>query len=164
MYGKIITHNSYRNSDETNSFKYDRKISIEYQGQDVNVYDVYKGFVEMFKIRKTFSDARLSYDSDPESPFNSFSSWDNHEFATDNNPGATMLGLYFATGNNHTGTKYYLFFAGRLDSTLSWDQAGQGTLIYNSASPNGLTSEGISLGNKTISLGARQFVVYAIGG
>ncbi len=164
MYGKIITHNSYRNSDETNSFKYDRKISIEYQGQDVNVYDVYKGFVEMFKIRKTFSDARLSYDSDSESPFNSFSSWDNHEFATDNNPGATMLGLYFATGNNHTGTKYYLFFAGRLDSTLSWDQAGQGTLIYNSASPNGLTSEGISLGNKTISLGARQFVVYAIGG
>ncbi len=162
MFGKIISHNSYRNSDNTNSFKYDRKIKIEYQGSDVNVYEVSQKFNTLYEIRSQLSDARLSYSDTSGSPFSSMSSWYNGVNYSSSN--ATMIGTYFNTGYNYSGDDYYIFVSGREDNTtISWDKAGQAELIYNSASTDGTGWDDVfySYGN-SLTLNRHQVVVFVI--
>lgn len=154
MFGKIISHNSYRSSDETNSFKYDRKINIEYQGQDVSVYEVYQGFVRLFQARKQFT-GHMSFPSAPDH----MSAWYNNDDESQSN-GATMIGVYFYTGDEpNTGDCYWIFFTGRIAGDISWSEVGQAQLVYNSAQ-NTSEMDGITYGNGRISMGARQFAIF----
>ena len=58
MYGKNITHNSYKSSDETNSYKWDRKASID--GKDMTSYfEAYKNLIKERKNMKKYSKSEL---------------------------------------------------------------------------------------------------------
>lgn len=50
MFGKIISHNSYQSSDVCNSFKWDRKIAIEYRGNDVDVSGLFDKYKQMVRL------------------------------------------------------------------------------------------------------------------
>lgn len=59
MYGKNISHNSYKSSDETNSYKWDRKASID--GNDMTSYfEAYKALINERKNMKKYSKSELS--------------------------------------------------------------------------------------------------------
>ena len=65
MYGKCISHNSYRSSVECNSFKWDRKISVTGYNGIVSDMSVYWGAIaKAFELRNTikvFSGANVFY-------------------------------------------------------------------------------------------------------
>lgn len=146
MFDKVITHNSYKSSDETNSFKWDRKISIEYKGSEISMLEYSKQFSEMLKMREQMADVRCAYPDNVDKT----ATWGNGENKSTYN--ATVIGVWFGTST----TNYWLFLGGRVGGTISWDEAGTKTLFYNSKGGN----NGISIGSGSITIGAGQFVVY----
>ena len=73
-------------------------------------------------------------------------------FVNDNENGSTGFGVYY----NYKNAEYWLFFSGRVATTLSFDASSRSTCIFNTAT-NG---NGYTLGNNNISLSPRQFVVF----
>lgn len=131
MYGKIISHNSYNRSDECNSFKWDRKISIEYQGQEVSMLEYSKAFAKLFHERQNI-DYHVGYPENIE-----IASW--YDIKEESNPyGSSVIGIYLDTGYD----QYWMFYSGRVGGTISYMEVGQTTLIYNSlGGSNGIIQE-----------------------
>ena len=65
MYGKCISHNSYKSSVQTNSFKWDRKITVVgYKGQVNDMSEYWKPIAKAFELRngiKDFSGSNVFY-------------------------------------------------------------------------------------------------------
>ena len=146
MFDKVITHNSYMSSDECNSFKWDRKISIEYQGEKIDMLEYSKEFANIFKIRNEMMETRCGYDDN----VTKTSTWGNGE--NDSTYNATVIGVWFGTAT----TTYWLFLSGRVGGTISWDEAGTKTLYYNTKGED----NGIFIGDGKITLGPGQFVIF----
>ena len=145
MYGEWISHNSYKSSDATNAFKYGNKVNVEYDGVKIDTQKYFKKYCDIMKKRAEFT-AKLIY-PDNCNP-NKVATW----FVNDNENGSTGFGVYY----NYKNAEYWLFFSGRVATTLSFDASSRSTCIFNTAT-NG---NGYTLGNNNISLSPRQFVVF----
>ena len=104
MYDEIISHNSYKSPDEVNSFKWDRKISVD----NYNTYQHIDDWKAMVEARKhmTFK-AYQGSDSD----YNVWVNDNSHE-------GKTAIGIW--TRIDAT-TGYAYIFANRSGGTFYWD-------------------------------------------
>lgn len=124
MYGYRVTHNSYNSSDETNSFKWDRKISIEYHGAMVDVSDYTAKFKNAIALHETFP--RFAYGQTT----GKVNAWQNES--------GTVVG--------YQAEYYFAFFAGRAGGEISFDNAPYADFIFTSAvDGNGYTSNGTKL-------------------
>lgn len=138
MFGKIISHNSYKSSDECNSFKWDRKISIEYNGTNVDVSSYSKRFAEAINLRNEKTIPQYLY---PDNLNNTnISIW-----GTDS--GSSIFGIRMGS--------YCIFFSGRTSGTISYDAINSCSIIFNSL---GQTT-GIIKGDRTLTLKPYQFVI-----
>ncbi|MGM9873707.1 MAG: alpha-amylase family glycosyl hydrolase [Bacilli bacterium] len=138
MFGKIISHNSYKSSDNCNSFKWDRKISIEYQGNKVDVSSYSNRFKEAIKIRNDKTIPQYLYPNNLDSQ--NISTW-----GVDS--GSSIFGIRMGF--------YCMFFSGRSSGTISYDAISTCTIIYNSLGG----TNGITKGSGTIKLEPYQFII-----
>lgn len=102
--GRVISHNSYKSSDSLNSFKWDRKLSVD--GVDVSGYfDVWKAMVHERNNLK-----RYAY---PENCTQGIiDTWGNGD-------GSTVFAMWNADDmNNKNGSGYYFVFANRAGGTI----------------------------------------------
>ena len=154
LYGEPVSHNSYKSSDETNAFKYDRKIAVKYgeNNEEIQTKDYFDKYCEMIKARHDFK-SRISYPDNVDSEHNYTSTWfvKKGDAIYDAN-GSTGFG-YYVDYNNAT---YWMFFSGRVATTLNFDAAHRSTCIYNS-----LKGENTYLtSSNEIVLSPRQFLVF----
>lgn len=120
MYGKIISHNSYRSSDLCNAFQYDRKISItDNNGVEHNMLPYFEKFVEMIRVRKEIITKTLINFPDNTSLTKGWQ--------TDS--GSTAFG--FCTERT-SGGNYYIAFSGRADTNSVSMDMDPSTLVFNS--------------------------------
>ena len=125
MYGKRVSHNSYCASDECNSFKWDRKISIN--GVDTSSYTA--KFAQMIKLHSEMP----KYPFDENYKTSNIHCW-NADGDNEGMSGTTNLAVQFGS--------YYIFFNGRADSCslpLGSDVRNS-TLVFNSHSTSGYNS------------------------
>lgn len=122
MYGQKITHNSYKSSDSTNSYKYDRKADL------LDYFNMYK---ELVQIRKNLK--YVSYPDNNEDT-GSISTWDTSS--------GTTLSV-FRIGKD--GTCYYFLFNGRSDSSRF--NLGPGEEIFSNNSKFSRTTTGLKVSN-----------------
>ena len=139
MFGKIISHNSYQSSDETNSFKWDRKVVVEDKGNRIRTLDYFPKFQTMVKAHKEVA----RYDEGDNLNTNNISAWN-----IDN--GSTTLAV--ANG------EYRIFFGGRSGSTVSFVGANTATLVFNSS----LINTNITRTGTTITVPRLTFLVYRV--
>ena len=126
MFGKIISHNSYNSSDETNSFKWDRKIVIEQNGNRYDVSEYNEVFKNMVKGHHELN--KFSY------PDNT----NNQNIETRNtHNGSTVLSVKI--GNT------VIFFGGREGGNVSFPEANRATLICQSNNNNNWSVTGTTI-------------------
>ena len=102
--GKRISHNSYNLSDETNAFKWDRKISVE----DVDTYDYVQEIEKAIALRENLT--RHDYfDLQSNNPYNSNSPMNVWNYGN----GSTCIGM--KNGN------YFFFLSGCNDDLISFE-------------------------------------------
>ena len=123
MYGKLISHNSYKSSDNTNSYKYDRKVDL------LEYFNMYKDLVALRKNLKF-----IPYPTNNNDP-DSINTWN-----TDS--GTTVAG--YRLGKD--GTCYYILLNGRNDSSTF--SLGEGTQIFTNGATFTRTPSGISVSGK----------------
>lgn len=115
MYGKITSHNSYKSPDIINSFKWDRKSSVN--GTDVKVYNsmwssMIKTHIKSNKISNIIGDASPA----------EFNTWVNGN-------GSTGVALW--NGNTEGTVGYKYAFAGRGDTDFGWGNDIGGEVVYS---------------------------------
>lgn len=140
MFGKIISHNSYNSSDETNSFKWDRKISVTQNGNRYDTSNVSPKFAQMIKEHKNVA----KYGVGDNTNTDNISSWNTSS-------GSTVMAL--AIG------EYRIFFAGREGGTASFVGANNATLVFSSGLSD---STGVQVTSTGITLPRLTFVVYKV--
>ena len=115
MYGKITSHNSYKSPDLINSFKWDRKKTVN--GKNVEVYNtmwsnMIRTHIESSKISSVIGDDNPS----------EFNTWTNGN-------GSTGIALW---NGNATGTVGYKYaFSGRGETWFAWGDSVGGTVVYS---------------------------------
>lgn len=115
MYGKITSHNSYKSPDLINSFKWDRKSSVN--GTDVKVYNSMWSSMIKTHINSNKISAIIGDNNPPE-----FNTWTNGN-------GSTGVALW--NGNTEGTSGYKYAFSGRGETYFGWgDQLG-GTVVYS---------------------------------
>ena len=106
--GRVISHNSYKSSDELNSFKWYRKAFIG----DTDVSEYFEVWKAMVSTRRNLH----RYDYPDNCTKGIIDSWVNDE---GNWYGATVFGMWNADDkNNKNGSGYYFVFANRMGGTL----------------------------------------------
>ena len=140
MFGKIISHNSYNSCDETNSFKWDRKISVTQNGNRYDTSNVSPKFAQMIKKHKNVA----KYGVGDNTNTDNISSWNTSS-------GSTVMAL--AIG------EYRIFFAGREGGTASFVGANNATLVFSSGLSD---STGVQVTSTGITLPRLTFVVYKV--
>ena len=153
MYGDKVSHNSYCASDECNSFKWDRKISVN----GVSTAPYFKSLVNAIKIHN-----------------------ENKKFAFPDNFNTANIHCWNEAGDNEymgSGTtvaaqinNYYLFFNGRNTNGCALplgNDVRNSTLVFNSRSTSTASTPsttGITFTNadgySKMSLQAYQLVIY----
>jgi len=119
IFGKNICHNSYKSSDSTNSFKWDRLIKVD--GTDVSNYlQVWK---DMIAARKAMS--KYQYDS----------SWTNSTSDTHCYWGADSSSTFGGKIGN-----YYFAIAGRQAGSVTMSSASSMTQLFNTNSVDSYTT------------------------
>ena len=115
MYGKITSHNSYKSPDIINSFKWQRKSSVD----NINV----SGYAEKWaKMVKTHIASNKTSYIVGDGYFDEFNTWSNGN-------GSTSVALW---NGNAEGTKGYKYaFTGREGASIGWGASLGGTLIYS---------------------------------
>lgn len=131
MYGKKISHNSYTSSDETNSYKYDRKVDL---------LDYFKMYQTMVGLRKNL--IAIDFDKNIVDK-NSIDVWDYGQ-------GKTTFSAFRKGADN---TSYFIFFGGR-NNNPSFN-FGAGTELMNNGVNFQRNSSGLVAG------GAYAFGVYS---
>lgn len=96
---KVISHNSYKSSDNVNSFKWTRKLSVDGK----STYELNKVWSDMIKERNNMS----KYDMD---------NIESHLSAWGIGAGSTTIGYWVANASGVGG--YYFVFGGRENSSL----------------------------------------------
>ena len=115
--GTVVTHNSYKSSDSVNSFKWDRKISVD--GTDTYQYiNTWKALV------KAHNDTnKYSFPENCDTP--KLNTWNVFD-------GSTVFAMW---NGNEAGTKgYYFIFAGRAGGTIgiNTDDLTTGNFVFAS--------------------------------
>ena len=105
MYGDYVSHNSYKSPDYVNSFKWDRKVSVN--GLDVTSYnEVWK---KMIKARESMT--RVSYQTMwVEGNTSNYNAWGDGD-------GSSVVAGWVRIDSTHG---YGFFFAGRSGGTFNW--------------------------------------------
>lgn len=122
MYGKHISHNSYTSSDETNAYRYDRKVDL---------YDYFKMYQTLVGLRKNL--VSISFDANINDK-NSIDVWDN----------GAGLTTFSAFRKGRDNTSYFIFFSGRNgNSNFNF---GAGTELMNNGVNFQRTNNGLVAG------------------
>ena len=110
MFGKRITHNSYTSSDETNSYKYDRKVQL---------YEYFEMYKELIEIRKQLEPVYF-----PEN-------YDNSELISvwDNTASNHSIALY---RKGKDGSAYHMLLSGRAENV--YINCAESTQIFTNGS------------------------------
>lgn len=152
MYGKKVSHNSYCASDECNSFKWDRKVSVD----GVNSTAYCKSIADAIKLHNSMP----KYAFDANYKEENIHCW-NEGGDNDQMTGGTTLAVQFGD--------YYFFFNGRNSGGCALplgNDVKNSTLVFNSrsASTTSVDNTGISFTDKgtwsTMSLQSYQLVIY----
>ena len=102
--GRVISHNSYKSSDSLNSFKWDRKISVD--GTDVS------GYFEAWKAMVSERNKLHRYEYPDNCTTGIIDSWGNGD-------SSTAFALWLADDkNNKNGSGYYFVFANRMGGEI----------------------------------------------
>lgn len=141
MYGKVISHNSYASSDECNSFKWDRKISIDYQGQNIDMTSFSEAFSEMINNRD-ISPRIMWIDYTSEEYSTVANTW-----KADN--GSVVAGYFKDVENDKN---YHLIISCRDGGSIGY--GGIKEVIFNSYGGN----NGYTFNNSTLTLSPYQFL------
>lgn len=144
MYGKVITHNSYASSDECNSFKWDRKISIEYQGETINMLTYYNQFKEMINGRTV--SPRIMFEDNCYTD-DKCNVW--YQEGTDGYASSVIGVFYYSESTN---TNHYLFISNRGGGSIGF--GGFDRVLFNSYGGE----EGFTFSNYTLTLSPYQFL------
>lgn len=130
MYGKLVSHNSYKSNDRTNSFKYDRKVDL------LDYYNSYKAAID---ARKYIT--RYEYNEDSSGYMNT---WVN----------GNTIGLYVKGAEGKQDICF--FVTGRTTGTISFENVATSTNRYNSLSwyknPYSTTSGHLNINEKYLAL------------
>lgn len=110
MYGKRVTHNSYTSSDETNSYKYERKVQL---------YEYFEMYKELIEIRKQLEPVFF-----PEN-------YDNTELISvwDNTASNHSIALY---RKGKDGSAYHMLLSGRAENV--YINCAEATQIFTNGS------------------------------
>ncbi|NLN80681.1 MAG: hypothetical protein GX132_04780, partial [Erysipelotrichia bacterium] len=130
MYGKLVSHNSYKSNDRTNSFKYDRKVDL------LDYYNSYKAAID---ARQYVS--RYEYNEDSSGYMNT---WVN----------GNTIGLYVKGAESKQDICF--FVTGRTTGTISFENVATSTNRYNSLSwytnPYSTSSGHLNINEKYLAL------------
>ena len=130
MYGDVICHNSYKASDELNSFKWDRKIEVD----GYNTYDKIETWKKMISTRTQ----TRKYPWPDNATKGTMDYWGAGD-------GSTSVALWNSNGD---GTGYYFVFAGRGGATLGID-LGNTDLVFASRTPGSYNNYNLRLESYT---------------
>lgn len=110
MFGKRVTHNSYTSSDDTNSYKYDRKVQL---------YEYFEMYKELIEIRKQLEPVYF-----PEN-------YDNSELISvwDNTASNHSIALY---RKGKDGSTYHMLLSGRAENV--YINCAEATQIFTNSS------------------------------
>ena len=152
IYGEKVSHNSYCASDECNSFKWDRKVSVD--GVSSTAYC--KSIADSIKLHNVMPKYAFSDNYNT----NNIHCW-NESGDNDNMGGGNTVAVQFGS--------YYMFFNGRNFNGCAiplGNDVRNSTLVFNSRSTSTteVTNTGISFTNadgySKMSLQAYQLVIY----
>ena len=117
MYGKYITHNSYKSSLATNGFKWDRKLAVVEDGVTYDVAEASSLFAKAIKNRVNLP--RYSYDDLKDgklySSGTSINFWNCEE-------GSSLIAFQLG--------QYFFFFAGRSGGSAPFDDITKSSLLF----------------------------------
>ena len=116
MYGKVTSHNSYKSPDSINSFKWDRKVSVN--GTDVSAYN--KIWSAMIKTHTKV--AKYGYPDNMNTA--SYNVWDSTTY-----DGSTGLALWNGAADGSSG--YYFIFSNRAGATIGFGGFDGFTILYS---------------------------------
>ena len=115
MYGKITSHNSYKSPDLINSFKWDRKKTLN--GTNVEAYNsMWSSMVKTHIVSNKISN--VIGDDNP----SEFNTWTNGN-------GSTGIALWNGNAAGTVGYKYA--FSGRGETWFAWGDTVGGTVVYS---------------------------------
>lgn len=134
MYGKVVTHNSYKSSDAVNSFKWDRKIEVD----GVDVYQYNETWKKMVHEKRNV--AHYTYPTNCDTP--DLNVWNTGD-------GSHAVCVWVASGD---GSGYYFVFSGRVSATVGIDLSNT-TLVFSSGGYK-------SSGSYSITLDAYSFLCF----
>lgn len=140
MFGKIISHNSYNSLDITNSFKWDRKISVTQNGNRYDTSDVTNKFKQMIAEHKNVAKFGVNENTNT----SNISVWNASS-------GSTLLAM--AIG------EYRIFFAGREGGSASFQGGNLAQLVFSSTLNGSSTAKVTST---SITVPKYTFLVYKV--
>lgn len=111
MYGKLVSYNSYKSDDRTNSFKYDRKVLL------LDYFNAYKNMVDARKYIPKYE-----YFEDPEMFANTFSTWTS----------GNMIGMWVKGKDQYDDICFFLNGLGK--GSIAFNDYETATLRYDSLS------------------------------
>ena len=139
MYDYVVSHNSYKSSDELNSFKWDRKIEVD----GVSTYEYNEIWQTMIHTKKNVG----HYGYPTNCNTGSLNSWGNGD-------GSTAFAMWVADYEG-ASTGYYFVVSGRMES-----QVGIG---LNNTSIVFKTKDPISYAGNVLKLAPFTFICYRVG-
>lgn len=150
MYGKVISHNSYRSNDSVNAYDYSRLINIEWQGQKVSVYEIANTWKTLVSMRKYL--AKYSY---PDNVSDKIWVGNTGETST------LVAGCIPKVSGQSQSKTLVFFFSGRNDlNQIDHLDAKNGTLLWNNF---GASDHSYSwTGTCTLHPAKYQFLIYEI--
>lgn len=125
MYGKKITHNSYKSSVEVNAYDYSRKVDL---------LEYYEMYVKLINIRKNL--AIISFPDNCEDP-QQINTWDTSE--------GTTISAY---RKGKDGKKYHFFINGRSSISQFGFDSKNGNEIFTNGVTFSKNSNGLSVSSK----------------
>ena len=117
MYGKITSHNSYKSPDFLNSFKWDRKKTVN--EVDVNAAGYNEKWAQMIRTHIQSNKIKSVIGDDNPAEFNTWT----------NGNGSTGIALWNGNTAGNIGYKYA--FAGRAETYFAWGNDLGGEIVYS---------------------------------
>lgn len=144
MYGSIITHNSYKSPDEVNSFKWDRKISVN----GTSTYEYNETWQKLVKAHNDFYkiDYATMWESGDTSNYNAWT-------LAEGNYGACVIGAWMRISSTQG---YGFIFANRAGGTFNWGSINVASTVFSSG--------GVTRNGDNITLAPYACVCYKLNG
>lgn len=123
MYGKVISHNSYRSNDSVNAYDYSRLINIETQGVKYSVYELANAWPKLVELKKSV--AFYSYPDNFEA--------DNVYVGNTGDSSTLVAGRITKRADQPNSKQLVFFMSGRNDTNqIDNMDAKNGKLLWNS--------------------------------